>query len=284
MMAENSSDPVLSKKDIQTLINVLTPVASKCSALGLQLGLKDWQIKNIEKNRHDCESQLQEILVERLNQEEPLLLSDLVTALKSDSVREHRVAKKTESHYWRSQSLLSSTQQQAPNVSLPHSDTSLSSTSSQLPSQQNPLESCPTTILTNYVPPPQVATSGLPPPPLPHSDPQYLNQGLPYNSYPHHSMQQCPPHNTPHHHTTHPPINVQEMSVVGGPTNPSQPPVPTAANPTVAAPPQTSAVASQTNQHLGYPQPPAAAPYIFHTPTLYPCISTTVHTSTPKPR
>jgi hypothetical protein len=151
MMAENPADRVLSKEDIPTLINILTPVAWKCSALGLQLGLKDWQIKNIDKNRHDCESQLQEILVERLNQEEPLSWRYLVTALRSDSVREHRVAKRIESHYLTSQSLLSSTQQQRPNVSLPHSDTSLSSSSSQLPSQQNPLGSRVATILPYYV-------------------------------------------------------------------------------------------------------------------------------------
>ena len=97
MMAENPIDRLLSEKDIPTLVNHLTPVASKCSALGLQLGLKDWQIKNIEKNRHDCESQLREILVERLNQEEPLSWRDLVTALRSDSVREGRVANQIES-------------------------------------------------------------------------------------------------------------------------------------------------------------------------------------------
>ena len=97
MLAENPIDRLLSEKDIPTLVNHLTPVASKCSALGLQLGLKDWQIKNIEKNRHDCESQLREILVERLNQEEPLSLRDLVTALRSDSVREGRVAHQIES-------------------------------------------------------------------------------------------------------------------------------------------------------------------------------------------
>jgi hypothetical protein len=282
MMAENPIDRLLSEKDIPTLVNHLTPVASKCSALGLQLGLKDWQIKNIEKNRHDCESQLQEILVERLNQEEPLSLRDLVTALSSDSLREHRVAHQIESHL----TSLSTPHQARPNVSLAHCDTSLSSSSSQLPSQQNQPERHPTTSLSypsnhptnyslppqvptyqpaNYLSPPQVANSGLPPP-----HPQYLNQDLPYNSYPHHSMQQRPPHNIHHHYTTHPPLNVQEMSVVGGPTNPSRPPVPTAANPTVAAPQQTSAVASQTNQHPGYPQPPAAAPYISpHQPSTH---------------
>ncbi|CAI8030191.1 hypothetical protein GBAR_LOCUS17119, partial [Geodia barretti] len=141
-MAE-TPDRVLSKEDIPTLVNILTPVASKCSALGLQLGLKDWQIKNIEKNRHDCESQLQEILVERLNKEEPLSWRDLVTALSSDSVRERRVAHQIESHF----TSLSTPHQARPNVSLPHCDTSLSSSSSQLPSQQNPLESRPTTSL-----------------------------------------------------------------------------------------------------------------------------------------
>ena len=98
MMAENPIDRLLSEKDIPTLVNILTPVASKCSALGLQLGLKDWQIKNIEKDIHDCKSQLQEILVVRLNKEEPLSWRDLVTALSSDSLREHRVAHQIESH------------------------------------------------------------------------------------------------------------------------------------------------------------------------------------------
>ena len=91
MMAENPTDRVLSKEDIPTLINILTPVASKCSALGLQLGVKDWQINNIKENHHKCESQLQEILVERLNQEEPLSWRDLVTA-KPSLTCSHRVS------------------------------------------------------------------------------------------------------------------------------------------------------------------------------------------------
>ncbi|CAI8020437.1 hypothetical protein GBAR_LOCUS12225, partial [Geodia barretti] len=140
-MAENPADRVFSKEDIPTLINILTPVASKCYALGLQLGLKDWQIENIEKNRHDCESQLRDILVKRLNQEEPLSWRDLVTALRSDSVGEHRVAHEIESHF----TSPSTPHQARPNVSLPHCDTSLSSSSSQLPSQQNQPERRPTT-------------------------------------------------------------------------------------------------------------------------------------------
>ena len=100
IMAKNSAGQVLGKDDVAALINILTPVASKCSALGLQLGVKVWQIKNIKKNnQNDCEAQLQEVLVERLNQEKPLTWRDLVTALRSDSVRECRLAQGIESHY-----------------------------------------------------------------------------------------------------------------------------------------------------------------------------------------
>ena len=96
-MERNTADHVL--EDIGTLMNFLTPVASKCSALGVQLGLKVWQINNIEKNNRKCESQLQAILVERLNQDQPLTCRVLVAALRADSVRETRVAHQIESHY-----------------------------------------------------------------------------------------------------------------------------------------------------------------------------------------
>ena len=251
-MARNTADHVLSKEDIQTLMNVLTPVASKCSALGLQLGVKYCQIKNIEKNyRHDCESQLRAILEERLNQAKPLTCRDLVAALSSDSVRETRVAHQIESHYSTPQSLLSTPQQEGPNVSVAQSEASLPPSSSQFPSQQNsPLprpSTNPSYQPTHYGPPSQVATSG---------HPQYINQGLQYNTtlYQQHSIS--------NHYAAHPHITTQEASIIHGG---SRPPVTIPDNPTLpSASPQASGVASQTRTYPGYHQPPPPGTYIIH--------------------
>ena len=91
----------LTSNDLPHLLNVLTPVASKCYYIGLQLGVKIAQIANIEFNHRKCEDQLREILVERLKQEPPLTWQDIVTALRADSVREYGlyIASAIESKY-----------------------------------------------------------------------------------------------------------------------------------------------------------------------------------------
>ena len=87
----------LTSNDLPHLLNVLNSVASKCYCIGLQLGVKNTQIANIEFNYRKCEDQLREILVERLKQEPPLTWQDIVTALRADIVREHGLASEIES-------------------------------------------------------------------------------------------------------------------------------------------------------------------------------------------
>ena len=96
----NQAQERLTEKDIPTLINILTPVAPKSRRFGLQLGVEPSVINIIiANNRNDCETQLLEVVQERLMQEHPLTWRDLVEALRSRSVRERQVAHQIESRY-----------------------------------------------------------------------------------------------------------------------------------------------------------------------------------------
>ena len=96
----NQAQEKLTEKDIPTLINILTPVAPKSRRFGLQLGVEPSVINIIiANNRNDCETQLLEVVQERLMQEHPLTWRDLVEALRSPSVRESQVAHQIESRY-----------------------------------------------------------------------------------------------------------------------------------------------------------------------------------------
>ena len=96
----NQAQERLTEKDIPTLINILTPVAPKSHRFGLQLGVEPSVINIIiANNRNDCETQLLEVVQERLMQEHPLTWRDLVEALRSLSVRESQVAHQIESRY-----------------------------------------------------------------------------------------------------------------------------------------------------------------------------------------
>ena len=96
----NRAQEKLTEKDIRTLINILTPVAPKSRRFGLQLGVEPSVINIIiANNRNDCETQLLEVVQERLMQEHPLTWRDLVEALRSPSVRERQVAHQIESRY-----------------------------------------------------------------------------------------------------------------------------------------------------------------------------------------
>ena len=75
--------------DLALLLNTLSPVASKCHILGLQLGVTYPQLRNIEHDYKKCQEQLCEILTERLKQDSPLTWHDIVTALRAGSVREY---------------------------------------------------------------------------------------------------------------------------------------------------------------------------------------------------
>ena len=93
----NSTVKELTINDLALLCDTLNPVASKCRALGLQLGVKKANIDIILKNyKDDCQSQLCEIISERLKQDKPLTRRDIVTTLKSPTVGESSLASQIE--------------------------------------------------------------------------------------------------------------------------------------------------------------------------------------------
>ena len=89
----------LTDNDLALLMNTLNPIASKCFALGLQLGMKYHQLHRIEYDYRRCEDQLRGIVSERLKQESPLTWHDIVRALRADSVRENRLASEIENMF-----------------------------------------------------------------------------------------------------------------------------------------------------------------------------------------
>ena len=89
----------LTENDLRELLNILNPVASNYFALGLQLNIQNSRICNIEHNHSTCEDRLRAVIVERLNQEEPLTLHDIVTALKTPSVNKSELARFIETQY-----------------------------------------------------------------------------------------------------------------------------------------------------------------------------------------
>ena len=62
------------------------------------MGVKYPQIRIIEHNYRNCEDQLREIISERLKQNSPLTWHDIVTALRSDSIRQHSLASRIEQY------------------------------------------------------------------------------------------------------------------------------------------------------------------------------------------
>ena len=96
----NSPHKELTINDLPLLCNTLNPVAPKYFDLGLQLAVKDTKIRIImANNTNNCETQLREIITERLKQDSPLTWHDIVTALRSPSVNHHDLARVMESWY-----------------------------------------------------------------------------------------------------------------------------------------------------------------------------------------
>ena len=90
----------LTINDLALLCNTLNPVAPKCFALGLQLGVKEAKIRIIMvNNTSDCEAQLREIISERLKQDPPLTWHDIVTALRSPLVNYPGIVRHIQSWY-----------------------------------------------------------------------------------------------------------------------------------------------------------------------------------------
>ena len=97
--ATNPAPQELTNKDLALLLNTLTPVASKCLNLGLQLGLDDSQIHTIEHDYRKCEDQLREVMSERLRCGSSLTWHDIIKALRAKSVSENRLASEIENKY-----------------------------------------------------------------------------------------------------------------------------------------------------------------------------------------
>ena len=113
--ATNPAPQELTNNDLALLLNTLNPVALKCFALGLQLGVNDSRIRNIRSNNSQCEDQLCEIISERLRQESPLTWHDIVRALRA--VSENRLASEIENKYIHHPPPLASVAPQANTVS-----------------------------------------------------------------------------------------------------------------------------------------------------------------------
>ena len=125
----NQAEKELTTNNLADLLNVLTPVASKSHALGLQLGIPDSQILNIEGNYRKLEEQLYGILAARLKQEAPLKWSDIVRSLRAESIGEYELARKIESQYMPPSQPASLAPQQE---TVAHSSTDIPSWSPQL--------------------------------------------------------------------------------------------------------------------------------------------------------
>ena len=130
----NLSFKKLTINDLPLLCNTLNTVASKCFDLGLQLGVRYPQIRNIEQNYRTCEAQLREIISERLKQDSPLTWYDIVTALRSPTVGENSLASEIECIYIRNLQPSTSVAPQVGTVSsVPPTSSSLMSGEDLLP-------------------------------------------------------------------------------------------------------------------------------------------------------
>ena len=94
-----SAHKKLTINDLPLLCNTLNPVASNCFALGLQLGVEYPQICTIENQYRKPQDQLREIISERLKQDSPLTWHDIVTALRTPTVRQNSLASQIEQEY-----------------------------------------------------------------------------------------------------------------------------------------------------------------------------------------
>ena len=214
----NSSFKELTINDLPHLCNTLNPVASKCSALGLQLGVEYPQIRNIEHNYRTCEDQLREIISERLKQDPPLTWHEIVTALRSPNVGEHSLASQIESQY-----ISPSLDPQENPASVPQQENARSPHRPTHTSVHSPVQSPPqySDSLRATCFPSTNATSAcasqhpynyhhyLPTklPSQPNSPPQHPSHNSPYppSQHPHSTNNPPPPHNSHNPPPKHPP-------------------------------------------------------------------------------
>ena len=105
-----SGEKVLTTSDLPILNNFLCRAARKCYQIGLQLGVKHDEIRNIEQNfQNNCERQLSQILNDRFKQDSPLTWPNIIVALRSDSVREYSIADEIETTFVKPSNLQSCT-------------------------------------------------------------------------------------------------------------------------------------------------------------------------------
>ena len=81
-------------KSLTVLTSKLSDIASQYSMLGLQLGISDGKIRQIESRVVDVKEYLRKMLVEWNKDEKPL--TDILEAIRSPSIRNMRFAKDLE--------------------------------------------------------------------------------------------------------------------------------------------------------------------------------------------
>ena len=85
--------------DLSVLINELESIAPVCYNFGLQLGVRDSDIRIIQSDNRECKVKLREVIVQRLKQESPLTWYDIVRSLRKECVKEYHLANILESKY-----------------------------------------------------------------------------------------------------------------------------------------------------------------------------------------
>ena len=179
--ATNPVPQELTNNDLALLLNTLSPVASKCFALGLQLGVTYPQLRKIEYEYRRCDDQLREIISERLRQESPLTWDDIVRALRA--VGENRLASEIENKYIHHLPPPASVAPQANTASLATSSLT-SSVQSSLPASQCDTSPLASSSVNQYYQSDQMEITA---PQPPSSVPQQERAGSSTHTSAHHS-------------------------------------------------------------------------------------------------
>ena len=98
LQASQATSP-LSVDDLRELFEILYPLRTKCNMFGLRIGVKMQELERIEAKYVDCAERLLEILACRLKMFPDLTWVNIVEALKSPIVGEHKIADSIQKKY-----------------------------------------------------------------------------------------------------------------------------------------------------------------------------------------
>ena len=93
------NDTSLGEDDLKELYEVLHPVRTRYYYIGLYIGVKSREILTIKAEHSRLDDRLREVLIARLKMTKALTLDDIVNALRSKMVGEHRVADRVLQRY-----------------------------------------------------------------------------------------------------------------------------------------------------------------------------------------